>query len=64
MACGCGARAKAAAAGMEILGYRITFPDGSVYPTNGVFLTKAEALAEIRDRGEGTAVQVTTKKQS
>ncbi len=57
MACGCGKRAKAAARGERIQGYRVTLPNGQVVPPLGAapFLSPAEARAEIRANGGGTA---------
>jgi hypothetical protein len=41
---------------MEITGYRVTLPDGSVVPPVGMppFLSQAEAKAEVRTAGGGT----------
>ena len=57
MACGCGRRARAAAQGKTINGYRVTLPDGSVLPPEGEspYLSPAEARAAIRKHGGGTA---------
>lgn len=63
MGCGCGKKLRARAAGEEILGYRITRPDGTVVPpeTQAPFMSQAEARAEIRASGGGTARTVTRR---
>lgn len=63
MGCGCSKRARARAAGVEILGYRVTRPDGTVVPPepDPPFFSLAEAKAEIRASGGGTAYTVTRK---
>ena len=56
MACGCSSRARAAAGGVTITGYRVTRPDGTVVPPEGSspFFSLAEARAEVRSSGGGT----------
>ena len=65
MGCGCSSRARARAAGVEITGYRVTLPDGSVSPPadQAPFLSAAEAKAEVRAWGGGT-VRTETRKLS
>ena len=57
IACGCSKRARAAARGQTITGYRVTAPDGTIIPAEGraPFFSQAEARAEIRRLGGGTA---------
>lgn len=61
MGCGCSKRAAAKAAGVQIVGYRVTRPDGTVVPPEGepAFMSLAEARAEVRSSGGGTARTVT-----
>lgn len=57
MACGCGRKARAAAAGKEIRGYRVTLPNGGgvVPPVDKPpFFSPAEARSEVRAQGGGT----------
>ena len=54
MGCGCGARRKAAASGTTVLGYVVTYPDGSSTPENSPFLSITEAKVEVRQAGGGT----------
>lgn len=56
MGCGCSKNARYKAAGMEITGYRVTLPDGTVVPPvdKPPFLSQVEAKAEIRAAGGGT----------
>ena len=54
MACGCGARRKAAAAGVVTVGYVVTYPDGSSTPESSPFLSLVEAKVEVRQAGGGT----------
>jgi hypothetical protein len=56
MACGCSKRARAAARGQQIAGYRVTAPNGDVIPPppNAPFFSTAEARAEVRAQGGGT----------
>lgn len=56
MGCGCSKRARAAASGMDITGYRVTLPDGTVVPPadSPPFLSQIEARAEVRAAGGGT----------
>lgn len=51
MGCNCGGGATGRVAGGNILGFEVTLPSGEVMP---MFLTEAEANAEIRRRGGGT----------
>lgn len=44
-------------AGTKIVGYEVTYPDGTKAPA--LFLTPLEAKKEIRKRGGGTARQIT-----
>ena len=46
---------------MEIVGYRVTLPDGTVVPPEGQapFFSQAEARAEVRGAGGGTVRTVT-----
>lgn len=61
MGCGCSKRARAAAAGVSIVGYRVTRPDGTVIPPeeSAPFFALAEARAEVRASGGGTVRTVT-----
>lgn len=56
MACGCGKR-RLAGTPEEIIGYRVTLPDGEVIPPEGQppFFSVIEARAEVRRKGGGTA---------
>lgn len=56
MACGCSKRAKAAARGQIIAGYRVYMPDGAVIPPLGQspFFSVPEARAEVRAQGGGS----------
>jgi len=58
MGCGCGARRRAAASGMTILGYTVTYPDGTTSPD---FLSITEAKVEVRQAGGGTIRKVVRK---
>ena len=64
MGCGCSKRARAAAAGVQIMGYRVTRPDGTVVPPvdQPPFLSQIEAKAEVRMAGGGT-VRTESKKK-
>lgn len=46
------------ASGGTILGYEVTYPDGTKH--DGLFLTSLEAKKEIRRHGGGTARQITS----
>lgn len=61
MGCGCSKRAKARAAGVEIVGYRVTRPDGTVVPPESQppFFSVVEARIEVRSSGGGTVRTVT-----
>ena len=65
MACGCSKRARYKAAGIEVTGYRVTLPDGTVVPRTDLppFLSQAEAKAEVRMAGGGT-VRTESRKTS
>lgn len=64
MGCGCSKRARAAAAGVQIMGYRVTLADGTVVPRVDLppFLSQAEARAEVRMAGGGTVRTESRKK--
>ena len=64
MGCGCSKRARAHAAGVEIMGYRVTLADGTVVPRADLppFLSQAEARAEVRMAGGGTVRTESRKK--
>lgn len=66
MGCSCGKRRAASAAGSpgELLGYAVTYPDGSTTPEEALFLTLAEAKAEVRTWGGGTIRRVVRKAAS
>ena len=53
----CGCRKGQVADGTRILGVEVTLPDGTVMP--GLFMTVAEARAEVRRAGGGTIRQKT-----
>lgn len=61
MGCACGARARARAAGTEIVGYRVILPDGTVYPPEDQppLFSLPEARAEVRAAGGGTVRTIT-----
>lgn len=63
MGCACGKRRGSGAAAKpgEPLGYSVTYPDGSVTPSEALFLTIAEAKAEVRTWGGGTIRKVVRK---
>lgn len=63
MGCGCSKRARARAAGVEIAGYRVTLPNGTVVPpeSDPPFFSQAEARAEVRSNGGGTIRMITRK---
>lgn len=56
MACGCSKR-RTAGTPQEILGYRVTLPNGEVVPPEdqAPFFSVIEARAEVRRQGGGTA---------
>lgn len=54
MACGCGARRKAAKNGLSTVGYVVTFPDGTSTSDSAPFLTLTEARAAVFTAGGGT----------
>lgn len=60
MGCGCrgGARAGTAKSGVTVLGFEVTYPDGT--KAAGLFLTALEAKKEIRRAGGGTVRQITS----
>ena len=53
----CGCRKNRVADGTRILGFEVTLPNGAVMPS--LFLTVAEARAEVRRAGGGTIRQKT-----
>ena len=53
----CGCRKGQVADGTRILGFEVTLPSGTVMP--GLFMTVAEARAEVRRAGGGTIRQKT-----
>lgn len=55
MACGCNKR-RVAGTPQEILGYRVTLPDGTQVPPadQAGFFSVVEARAEVRRNGGGT----------
>lgn len=60
MACGCrggGTRGSVTARGKKVLGYEVTYPDGTVDPT--LYGTPLEAQMARRRKGGGTTRQVT-----
>ena len=61
MACGCGARRKAKAAGVAVMGYAVTFPDGTSTSTQTPFLTLGEARAAVFNAGGGTIRKIVAK---
>lgn len=61
MACGCGARRRAKAAGYKTVGYVVTYPDGTSSPENAPFLSIVEAKVEVRSAGGGTIRKVVRK---
>jgi hypothetical protein len=54
MGCGCGRGLSSSR--LNIIGYRVTLPDGTVLPPPGVapYFSEAEARAEVRAAGGGT----------
>jgi len=60
MGCGCrgGGRAGTTKSGVTVLGFEVTYPDGTTAP--GLFLTALEAKKEIRRAGGGTVRQITS----
>lgn len=61
MACGCSKNRRAGgrtASGAEVLGYEVTYPDGSKAP--GLFLTPLEAKKEARLYGQGSTIREIT----
>ena len=61
MGCNCrgGVRAGTQAKGVTVLGFEVTYTDGT--KASGLFLTALEAKAEIRKAGGGTVRQITEK---
>jgi len=55
MGCGCGARRRAAASGVTVVGYVVTYPDGT---SSSEFLSLIEAKVEVRQAGGGTIRKV------
>lgn len=55
MACGCSRKAKAAARGQQIMGYRVYMGDEVIpAPTDAPFFSVPEAKAKVRELGGGT----------
>jgi hypothetical protein len=63
MGCGCSKRRAAGVAAKpgDLIGYSVTYPDGSTSPESAPFLTIAEAKAEVRMAGGGTIRKLVRK---
>ena len=61
MGCACGGRRSAGVKPGDILGYTVTYPDGTASPEAAPFLTIAEAKAEVRMSGGGTIRKLVRK---
>ena len=63
MGCGCGGRRRSADGSHpgDILGYVVTYPDGSVSSDTSPFMSIAEAKAEVRTWGGGTIRKLVRK---
>ena len=62
MGCNCGKRrAPGVAKPGDVLGYSVTYPDGTTTPAAAPFLTVAEAKAEVRMAGGGTIRKLVRK---
>jgi hypothetical protein len=60
--CNCGKRrAPGVAKPGDVLGYSVTYPDGTTTPDAAPFLTVAEAKAEVRMAGGGTIRKLVRK---
>ena len=62
MGCGCGARRRAAASGVTLVGYVVTYPDGTSSSETAPFLSLVEAKVEVRQAGGGTIPKVVRRK--
>lgn len=62
MACGCSARRKAARNGEIVLGFLVTYPDGSTTPEDQPFMSITEAKVEVRMAGGGTIRKLVRRK--
>ncbi len=63
MPCSCGKRRASGpnARPGDTLGYSVTYPDGTSSPENALFMTIAEAKAEVRMAGGGTIRKIVRK---
>jgi hypothetical protein len=64
MGCACGGKRRAsgvAAKPGDLIGYSVTYPDGTSSPESAPFLTIAEAKAEVRMAGGGTIRKLVRK---
>lgn len=63
MGCACGG-GVAGRDGLEVLGYRVTLPDGTKVPPEdqAPFLTKTDAQIEQRQAGGGTIVRLVRRR--
>ncbi len=62
MGCACGKRRAAGVAKPgDVLGYSVTYPDGTSTPEAAPFMTIAEAKAEVRMAGGGTIRKLVRK---
>jgi hypothetical protein len=52
MGCGCSARRKPSAG--TVIGYLVTYPDGTTTPESQPFMSLTEAKIEVRQAGGGT----------
>lgn len=59
MGCACGKRRSATPKAGDLLGYSVTYPDGTTSPAP--YMTIAEAKAEIRMAGGGTIRKLVRK---
>lgn len=63
MGCACGKRRASGVAAQpgELVGYSVTYPDGTSTSEDAPFLTIAEAKAEVRSAGGGTIRKLVRK---
>jgi hypothetical protein len=63
MGCNCGKRRAAGVAAKpgDVIGYSVTYPDGTPSPEGAPFLTIAEAKVEVRMAGGGTIRRLVRK---
>ena len=63
MGCSCGKRRGVGVAAKpgDLIGYSVTYPDGTATPEAAPFLTIAEAKAEVRMAGGGTIRKLVRK---